>query len=216
LLRTTLTDAGINVATVDTVERPQGGEKPAIIVSGTESDPHAIGAAASFILSLESHARCCRKVADAIGVRWRIARVDACHDDRGRLKPEEVRGNAAQGESGKPVWYEWSEAHWGTKWNACHSSCKDEDGSLVCFFDTAWAPPEPVWKKLGEIFPALDFEINGSSIESDIAFDGSIKAGQLEQRKVPLILTVTDPKTGKTVTGTSAEVLARWELSRAR
>jgi superfamily I DNA and/or RNA helicase len=52
LLRTTLTEAGINVATVDTVERLQGGEKPTIIVSGTESDPHAIGAAASFILSL--------------------------------------------------------------------------------------------------------------------------------------------------------------------
>ena len=37
---------------VDTVERLQGGEKPTIIVSGTESDPHSIGAAASFILNL--------------------------------------------------------------------------------------------------------------------------------------------------------------------
>ncbi len=37
---------------VDTVERLQGGEKPTIIVSGTESDPHSIGAAASFIVNL--------------------------------------------------------------------------------------------------------------------------------------------------------------------
>ena len=37
---------------IDTVERLQGGEKPTIIVSGTESDPHSIGAAASFILNL--------------------------------------------------------------------------------------------------------------------------------------------------------------------
>jgi len=37
---------------IDTVEKVQGGERPVIIVSGTESDPHAIGAAASFILNL--------------------------------------------------------------------------------------------------------------------------------------------------------------------
>ncbi|WP_158295271.1 bifunctional RecB family nuclease/DEAD/DEAH box helicase [Pseudomonas rhizoryzae] len=37
---------------IDTVEKVQGGERPIIIVSGTESDPHAIGAAASFILNL--------------------------------------------------------------------------------------------------------------------------------------------------------------------
>ncbi len=37
---------------IDTVEKVQGGERPVIIVSGTESDPYAIGAAASFILNL--------------------------------------------------------------------------------------------------------------------------------------------------------------------
>ena len=37
---------------IDTVEKVQGGERPTIVVSGTESDPHAIGAAASFILNL--------------------------------------------------------------------------------------------------------------------------------------------------------------------
>ncbi|MGO6664820.1 AAA domain-containing protein [Rhizobium ruizarguesonis] len=37
---------------IDTVEKLQGGERPIIVVSGTESDPHAIGAAASFILNL--------------------------------------------------------------------------------------------------------------------------------------------------------------------
>jgi superfamily I DNA and/or RNA helicase len=50
LLSTTL--AGLDAGLVDTVERLQGGEKPTIIVSGTESDPYAIGAAASFILNL--------------------------------------------------------------------------------------------------------------------------------------------------------------------
>lgn len=40
------------VSVIDTVERLQGGERPTIIVSGTESDPYAIGAAAGFILNL--------------------------------------------------------------------------------------------------------------------------------------------------------------------
>jgi superfamily I DNA and/or RNA helicase len=52
LVRSTLSSRGINVGLIDTVERIQGGEKPTIIVSGTESDPNAIGAAATFILNL--------------------------------------------------------------------------------------------------------------------------------------------------------------------
>lgn len=45
-------DHGEVASVIDTVERLQGGERPNIIVSGTRSDPHAIGAAASFILNL--------------------------------------------------------------------------------------------------------------------------------------------------------------------
>jgi hypothetical protein len=52
LLKTIFAQHGIGVGLVDTVERLQGGEKPTIIVSGTKSDPHSIGAAASFILNL--------------------------------------------------------------------------------------------------------------------------------------------------------------------
>ena len=52
LLRGALVDFLDAVTVIDTVERLQGGERPTIFVSGTESDPHAIGAAASFILNL--------------------------------------------------------------------------------------------------------------------------------------------------------------------
>lgn len=52
LLRGLLGDYANAVTVIDTVERLQGGERPTIFVSGTESDPHAIGAAASFILNL--------------------------------------------------------------------------------------------------------------------------------------------------------------------
>jgi hypothetical protein len=43
---------GRPVSVVDTVERLQGGERPTVIVSATESDPYAIGEAAEFILNL--------------------------------------------------------------------------------------------------------------------------------------------------------------------
>jgi superfamily I DNA and/or RNA helicase len=52
MLRGVLEPYASAASVIDTVERLQGGERPVIIVSGTESDPHAIGAAASFILNL--------------------------------------------------------------------------------------------------------------------------------------------------------------------
>jgi hypothetical protein len=52
LLKGCLADLAQAASIIDTVEKVQGGERPVIVVSGTESDPHAIGAAASFILNL--------------------------------------------------------------------------------------------------------------------------------------------------------------------
>jgi hypothetical protein len=121
--------------------------------------------------------------------------------------PANVQHNNATGEDGLPVWYKWSCDHWGTNWNACDFGGQDkEDGSFECVFSTAWASPVPVWEKMGEMFPALTFELGGSSIEGDFAFKGSIRNGRLELRETPLILTITDPKTGEEKTGTSAEL----------
>jgi hypothetical protein len=52
LLKSRLEPWALAASIIDTVEKVQGGERPIVIVSGTESDPHAIGAAASFILNL--------------------------------------------------------------------------------------------------------------------------------------------------------------------
>lgn len=52
LLKSRLEPLARAASIIDTVEKVQGGERPVIVVSGTESDPHAIGAAASFILNL--------------------------------------------------------------------------------------------------------------------------------------------------------------------
>ncbi len=51
-------------------------------------------------------------------------------------------------------WYEWSNANWGTKWNAC-DTCLDNVNPNPEFvsFETAWCYPEPVILKILEDNP---------------------------------------------------------------
>jgi hypothetical protein len=46
-----------------------------------------------------------------------------------------------------PDWYEWNCANWGTKWNATRTK---RITNTIVRFDTAWATPYPVMKKLAE------------------------------------------------------------------
>jgi len=57
---------------------------------------------------------------------------------------------------GHKDWYSWSNAKWGTKWNAYDQS-EIEFGTIQ--FDTAWSTPFPVMQKLARNFPSLCFEI---------------------------------------------------------
>jgi hypothetical protein len=83
-------------------------------------------------------------------------------------------------------WYDWSCANWGTKWNACEFHIeRDEPTYFECSFDTAWGPPQPVWKKIGELFPTLEFELDGEETSSELAFTGSIRAGHLKLYQIP-------------------------------
>lgn len=54
---------------------------------------------------------------------------------------------------GHTTWYEWSNAHWGTKWNAYEFSGCAERG--VVRFCTAWWAPHPVIEKLAERYPEM-------------------------------------------------------------
>src|SRR6266478_2235736 len=81
-------------------------------------------------------------------------------DKHSRLfTPEEEEQLA---EIGYSSWYDWSCAHWGTKWNACRAVIADEsDIALGCVridFNTAWDAPVPVLKKIVEMFPAIACE----------------------------------------------------------
>ncbi|MDE8035217.1 hypothetical protein OQ257_08575 [Actinobacillus equuli subsp. equuli] len=74
-------------------------------------------------------------------------------------------------------WYNWSCANWGCKWNVCEDSCSpcfNPDGSIDCFFDTAWNPPEAWFSALCEAFPDIEFTL--SFYEPGVWFAGEYVA----------------------------------------
>jgi hypothetical protein len=52
-----------------------------------------------------------------------------------------------------PDWYAWRVNNWGTKWSVSEVQMSETDTSLTYCFETAWAPPEMVVKRLSEMFP---------------------------------------------------------------
>lgn len=54
-------------------------------------------------------------------------------------------------------WYDWRNANWGTKWNACHAEYDEESQNLR--FDTAWSVPEPILAKIAEDNPNANIDV---------------------------------------------------------
>jgi hypothetical protein len=59
-------------------------------------------------------------------------------------------------ETGYPSWYEWSCEKWGTKWNS-YGFADVSDDPFEFTFETAWSYPTPIFEKLTEMFPTLEF-----------------------------------------------------------
>lgn len=81
------------------------------------------------------------------------------NDDGVRLfTPEE---EAALADIGHRDWYAWCNANWGTKWNAAYAEIEDEGsvpyGGVAITFLTAWVAPDPIFHRLGKLFPKLTF-----------------------------------------------------------
>ena len=77
---------------------------------------------------------------------------------------------------GEANWYNWSLAHWGTKWNAWDGNVS---GCTLEFY-TAWSPVPELMMKLSTIFP--DVEFGYSWADEDIGFNvGSLvlKSGKV-------------------------------------
>jgi hypothetical protein len=78
-------------------------------------------------------------------------------DDVRLFTPEE---QAALAEIGHQDWYSWSNANWGTKWNACHTEITEKclnNTWVEIRFDTAWDAPLPIFHHMFESFPKLSF-----------------------------------------------------------
>ena len=61
---------------------------------------------------------------------------------------------------GAPNWYEWSIKNCGTKWDLPYGEVQaDEtfldDGEITYRFETAWSPPEPIYRDLRDQYPNL-------------------------------------------------------------
>lgn len=61
--------------------------------------------------------------------------------------------------TGFASWYSWAVANWGTKWNSySFEIVHDRRDKLEIMFNTAWSFPEPVFRKIAELFPKLKFD----------------------------------------------------------
>src|SRR6056297_741235 len=63
---------------------------------------------------------------------------------RGDLGMEERK------EHGENNWYDWSVAHWGTKWDTDAQNVFYDGETLTLSFDTAWSPPIELYEYLVE------------------------------------------------------------------
>jgi len=111
--------------------------------------------------------------------------------------------------------HEWACEHWGANrrpWG--FEVIRDEPNSYECYFVTAEIPPVGILKKLGEMFPTLEFSLRGFDLGNDWGFRGRIRDGKLELREAPLIWESVDPKTGeKTASAPMQEVGSLENLS---
>lgn len=88
-------------------------------------------------------------------------------------EPQKVEFNRKK--YGAADWYDWKNANWGTKWDASDAILSSELGNdseyqVAYSFQTAWAPPIPVYEKLAEMFPNTNIFVNFD--ESGMGFSG--------------------------------------------
>jgi len=130
-------------------------------------------------------------------------------ENRERVEAQKAFEARALEATGSAHFHDWVCEHWGTNRYPCDFEViRDEPNSYECKFVTAWTPPVGIWRKLGEMFPTLDFSLSGYELLNSWGFRGAIRDGKLELLEVPVIFETVDPKTGKTVSGTCDEVFA--------
>lgn len=83
------------------------------------------------------------------------------------IRPLTAEEESQLKEIGYSNWYDWSNAKWGTKWNAGDGDVEQLSPEHVeITFRTAWSPPEPIIDALRQKYPHCKFEL-GYRLEDD-------------------------------------------------
>lgn len=93
-------------------------------------------------------------------------------EDKREAHHAQMEANKAK--YGYPTWYEFANAEWGTKWDACEVTYEKRGKSLVIWFDTAWSPPMGIYEKL----EAIGFEVEATYCESGVGYAGFYRDGE--------------------------------------
>jgi len=77
----------------------------------------------------------------------------------GQIVPEPPKGDPrcipSERHQGGWDWYSWRVQNWGSKWDVCDVTLKEDGDRLVYAFDSAWAPPREGIRRVSMAFPAL-------------------------------------------------------------
>lgn len=80
-------------------------------------------------------------------------------------------------------WYSWSNANWGTKWNAYDTNENEDDG---IYFQTAWSNPYLVMEALSRKYPDVVFHVRFA--DEDFGHnvgEYSLKNGEVVSQNIP-------------------------------
>lgn len=70
-------------------------------------------------------------------------------------QPPEVLASLEYGE-GDVDWYDWRVMNWGTKWDNTEDVYTEISGDCLYYsFGSPWSPPQPVMRRLSELFPHI-------------------------------------------------------------
>jgi len=77
--------------------------------------------------------------------------------------------------------YDWCLKYYGTKWGICEPNLNsdDNDDELVYLFETAWSPPLPIIKKMGEMFKSLNFSLEFEESGCDFMGNFCVEDGEI-------------------------------------
>jgi hypothetical protein len=75
---------------------------------------------------------------------------------------------------GHRSWYDYCVAEWGTKWDAKVDSYEHEGNSIIVYFDTAWSPPEGIYRAM----EAAGIKVEATYAEQGVGYMGYRKDGE--------------------------------------